>query len=193
LVKLALLLDVPKKSNSMKNDRTLTLNQGIISQLHIKATLVALFASVAFPFLVHFLPPVQGTPMGAFVLAMFYAPLVAVLVTRFHVALVVAVAAPILNALITGHPHWAIVPVLTIELSLFVTFVFLLNKYNKINWFSAPLAYVAAKSISALLIALFPIILNANPVDFWVNSISNGTIGIIILTIINILIIRHKS
>lgn len=176
----------------MKNDRTLTLNQGILSQLQIKATLVALAAGVAFPFLVHLLPPVQGTPLGAIILAMFYAPFIAVLVSRYHVALIVAIVAPTLNALITGHPNWAIVPILTIELSMFVTFVFLLNKYNKINWFSAPLAYLAVKTISALLIGLFPILLNANPVDFWVNSVSNGTIGILILTIINFLIIRNK-
>lgn len=177
----------------MKNDRTLTLNQGIFSQLQIKATLVALVGSVAFPFLVHFIPAVQGTPVGAIILAMFYAPLIAVLTSKLHVALIVAMVAPLLNALITGHPNWAIVPVLTIELSLFVTFVFLLNKNNKINWLSAPLAYLAVKTISALLIAVFPFILGVNPVDFWVNSITNGAVGIAILTLVNILILKWKS
>jgi hypothetical protein len=177
----------------MKNDRTLTLNQGILSQLQVKATFVAVTASVAFPFLVHLLPPVQGTPMGAIILAMFYAPFIAVLLSKYHVGLIVAMVAPLLNALITGHPNWAVVPVLTLELTVFVSFVYLLNKYSKINWFSAPLAYLAAKTISATVIAIFPFVLGVHPVDFWVNAVSTGLVGIVILTIINILVIRHRS
>jgi hypothetical protein len=177
----------------MKNDRTLTLNQGILSQLQVKATFVAVTASVAFPFLMHLLPPIQGTPMGAMILAMFYAPLVAVLVSRYHVGLIVAILAPMLNALIIGHPNWAFVPILTLELSMFVTFVYLLNKYNKISWFSAPLAYLAVKTISALIIALFPFLLGVHPVDFWMSSVSTGVVGILVLTLINVLIIKYKS
>ena len=178
----------------MKNENTLTIFPGIWSKWQIKTTLLALVASVAFPFLIHLIPPVQGTPIGAMLLAMFYAPFIAVLVSRLHVGLIVALVAPILNSLITGHPNWSIVPILTIELTLFVSVVYLINKQNnKIKWLSAPIAYLVVKTISAALILLFPVLLNVQPADFWINSISNGVIGIVVLTIINILIIKFKS
>lgn len=176
----------------MKDIRTISLSQGIFSQLQIKATLVALIASVAFPYLVHLFPPVQGTPVGSIVLAMFYAPLLAVLFSRYHVALIVAIFAPALNALIIGMPGLAMVPVLTFELILFVSIVHLLNKHTNVKWFGAALAFLAAKFVSAMTIGLFPVVLNANPVDYWTSSVITGIVGIIILTIMNFLAIRHK-
>lgn len=177
----------------MKNDKTIALHQGVLNQLQVRTTLIALVGSVATPFLAHMLPAYHGTPVGAILLAMFYAPLVAVMVSRFHVGLIVAALAPLLNVLITGHPDWSIAPILTIELTLFVSFVYLMNKHRKISWLSAPLAYIGAKTVSSLLIALFPALLAVNPIDFWTNSISNGAVGLAVLTMINIGILKIKS
>lgn len=177
----------------MKNNKTIVLDQDVLSRLRIRATLIALVGGIATPFLAHMLPAYHGTPVGAILLAMFYAPLVAVLVSRFHVGLIVAALAPLLNVLITGHPDWVIVPILTIELTLFVTFVYLLSRQGKISWLSAPIAYIATKTVSSAAIAIFPVLLSVNPVDFWMNSIVNGSVGLAVLTAINLAVLKLKS
>jgi len=177
----------------MKNTKSIALEQGVLSRIRIRATLIALVGGVATPFLAHMLPAYNGTPVGAILLAMFYAPLVAVLVSRFHVGLIVAALAPLLNVLITGHPDWSIAPVLTIELILFVSFVYFLSRQKAIGWLSAPVAYIAAKTVSTAAIAVFPAILNVNPADFWLNSIVNGSAGLAVLTAINIAALKLRS
>ena len=165
-----------------------------IDSLRIKAIIVALAGSILAPFIVHLFPPYQGVPLGAMLLPMFIAPFVAVLVSRFHVGLIAALLAPSLNALVTGHPDWVFIPVLTFELTVFVAITYLLNKNNLIHWVSAPLAYIAAKTVSSLTIWLFPAFLpQAAPVDFWLSSISNGLTGLVLLTLINVAVIKWKS
>ena len=74
-----------------------TLSTRRLQTLQIPHTLIILAATMLLPVLFHLIPPVRDVPMGARLLPLFYAPLVAVLLFRPHVGLIAAALAPMLN------------------------------------------------------------------------------------------------
>ncbi|MGK7394732.1 MAG: hypothetical protein ACNS62_09165 [Candidatus Cyclobacteriaceae bacterium M3_2C_046] len=178
----------------MKSIRTISLQKDFSSRFQLKATLIMLAVGISLPFLFHLIPAFQGTPMGAILLPMFYAPFIAVILFRYHVAIITALLAPLANYLVTGHPHVELMTVLTFELAIFVSAAYLLNKYNQIRWITAPLSFLIAKVASAVLIALIPVLLvQASAVDFWINSVTTGLVGMVVLLLINFLVLKVKS
>lgn len=77
----------------------------IITNMEIKQIVSILICSVLFPFLIHFIP-YQSRPIGAVLLPMFFAPLLAVIFFRLHVSVLTALLAPALNYFITGMPRF---------------------------------------------------------------------------------------
>ena len=153
--------------------------------LQLQAVVVFTIAAFLFPFLVHLISPAQGIPLGARLLPMFYAPLVAALLYRYHVAVIAALAGPLLNYWVTGHPLPSMLLTLTLELVLFVSIVFLLrNKRGVMPWILAPLAYILALGFAALIKGLG----EAQAWDFFSQAISTGWMGVIILWMINLII-----
>jgi len=90
--------------------------------------------SVISPFMIHLIPPIGGVPIGAIVLAMSYAPLIAIVLFRFHVAMITALLSPLLNSLITGYPKPEIIAILTFELILFSICAYLINRKWRHFW-----------------------------------------------------------
>ena len=166
----------------------LSLNSNFSSTL--KTTAWALPVAIALPILVHLAPPYNGFPMGAYLLPMFYMPIVALIAYRLPVALLLAILAPPLNFLISGNPHWGLMAMLTLELVIFtlLAYVFLLQRI--IKWIAAPLAFLGAKTISSALLIFIPLI-EANPGQFFSTSLNNATIGILILLAINIVCLKY--
>src|SRR3990172_7405742 len=70
--------------------------------VQVPATIVTISLMIALPFLVHLAPPVGGIQMGAIMLPIFYAPLVAIFLFHPAVSIVAAMLAPTINLLVTG-------------------------------------------------------------------------------------------
>lgn len=147
--------------------------------------------AVFFPFLVHLIPPQNGIPIGAHLIPMFYIPFVALVWYRLPLALVIAAFAPIINFLLTGNPQWGFLAVLTLELLVF-TFVANGLLKTKMQWVTAPVSYLGAKTVSSLLLVFVPL-LPAEPLDFMLASVTNAVPGLIVLLIINVLVLRFKQ
>ncbi len=159
-----------------------------------KATLVVTVCTLLLPIIFHMFPPIYGTPVGALFLPIFYAPFVALIFYRPHVGLLAGIIAPFLNHLITGQPALHIASVLSFELVLFVLIAAYLLKIMKGYFITAPLAYLLTKILSSSALAVFGWVpYNMSGTDFFVNSISNGIGGIIILGLINYFAVKIKS
>ncbi len=170
----------------MEQNITLQQKQG----LQVKQTVLILAATMLTPFFVHLFPPIGNVPLGAQLLPMFYAPFIAVIFFRKHVALLAALLAPTLNYLITGFPSVQLVTILTFELLLFVQIVSLLNNYEKLAYVKAPLAYVLTKIVSSTLLLTAPDLIGTSGFDFFLTSVSTASLGLVVLLIISIVVKR---
>lgn len=105
----------------------------------------AVAASVAIPFAVHLLP--AGSSVGAALLPIFWAPLLAAAFFGPVPAVAAAVLAPVLNHLVTGMPPEFIVPGLTAELIVFVAVLFVAHRSDRLkrSLVVAPIAYLVAR------------------------------------------------
>ena len=159
-----------------------------------KATLVITVCTLLLPFIFHLFPPIYDTPVGALFLPIFYAPFVALIFYRTHVGLLAGALAPLINHLVTGQPVLHVASVLSFELVIFVLIAAFLLKTLNGFFVTAPLAYFLTKVVSSISLTLVDWVpYNLSGTDFFVNSISNGVGGIIILGIINYFAIKIKS
>ncbi|MCC5938016.1 MAG: hypothetical protein JJU34_12110 [Lunatimonas sp.] len=154
----------------------------------VKTSAAWLVAAVIFPILVHLIPPYQGIPIGAYLLPVFYIPLIALWLSGWKTAIFITILAPLVNFFLTGSPQSGIMGMLTIEVLLF-TGMAALWMTTPVRWAAGPLSYVGAKVISSTLLILWPI-LPASPWEFFTNSLQNGAPGILILLLLNLLLVR---
>lgn len=144
---------------------------------------IVLFGTVAIPLLIHLIPASGPVPIGARLLPIFYAPLIATLLFRIHIGLIAAVLGPLLNYLLLGLPAPEILMPLTFELIIFVWTIYML----KGNWLMGPMAYLAAKVLSSSVMLLIPSFSpGPAPFDFFIQSITNAIPGLIVLLVIGI-------
>lgn len=121
----------------------------VIAQTKVVRTLslaaVAVAASVAVPFVVHLFP--GGQAVGATLLPIFWAPLLAAYFFGPVPALVAALAAPAANHAVTGMPPAFLLPSLTAELAVFVGLVLLAlhAPAARRSPLVAPVAYLVAR------------------------------------------------
>lgn len=152
-------------------------------KLQVKETVLILAASVTLPFLVHLVPPIRGIPLGARLLPIFYAPFIAVILFKPHVAIIAGLFSPILNSLFTGYPLPEIIAVLTIELVVFSVISYLIQRRWRDFRGTAPLAYLAALlSVSCLLRSM----------EFFISTAFNALPGIAVLALMNIFLLRLR-
>lgn len=153
---------------------------------------IVLALSVLFPVLIHILPVPDDARLGARLLPMFYAPLLAALLGRTPTAVIVALAAPWLNLLLTHHPAPRGAVVMMLQLLVFVGALRLLTKSMGLRWFLAAPAYLLGLGASLLLLVFFPDLNNGRPVVAWaMNTVTMALPGIAILVFINWLIFRQ--
>lgn len=114
--------------------------------LLISVTVVTVALTFVLPLLFHLLPS-SGIPLGARLLPIFYAPLLAALLFPPVVALSASLIAPLLNHTLTGNPPLPVAAQLSAELLVFTGVVLLLRR----RWPQLPvialLAYVAARVV----------------------------------------------
>lgn len=160
-------------------------------KLQVKETYIMLTATIFIQFVVHLIPPINGVPLGAILLPMFYIPLIALIFYKFHVGLLAAVLGPIINYSLTGSPNLEIVSLITLELIVFVLVLsFLLN--NKINKVSALIAILSAKLASWFVFTTLPLSSEFST-SFFVQSFINAIPGIFVLALMNLLLLYIKD
>ena len=157
--------------------------------LQIPAALVTLGFMWLFPFLVH-LVPVSGTvPIGARLLPIFYAPLLAAWLFHPIVGLASSLLMPFINHAFTGMPTFNVAVMTSIELSVF-SIVLLALKKRWSHWpVLAPLAIIAGKAVSTLLLFVFPLV-QASPWAYLTSSVANAVPGLLVLLALNLVLIR---
>lgn len=158
----------------------------------IPATLVTIAATVALPFLVHLLPPVNGTPVGAVLLPLFIAPFVALYLFHPAAALVAALVTPSINRALTGQPTAEMAVLLTVELTVFTVVALLLKSRWPRSVVNAPAAYLAAKVVAAIVLSLTALI-PALPLGYLTSSVVNALPGLAILLVVNLLLVRRVA
>lgn len=175
------------------SSRVSSLSLEIARKAQLLATLAMTALGFLLPFAIHFFPTFQGTPVGAMFIPMFYMPFIASLFFRFHVGFIAAALAPVLNYAITGHPTVNLVTILTIEMSAFVFVAYILNHQIFIKYISAPLSYLIVKVFSLALLMVIPSLIAIPPLDFFINSVTTAVPGIIVLTLLNLILVKIKK
>lgn len=160
--------------------------------LQIPHTLIILAATMLLPFIFHLIPPVSDVPMGARLLPLFYAPLVAVLLFRAHVGLIAAALAPMLNYLLTGRPEFGLVTLLSLELVTFAIFSLLALRMRLPVWLMVPVALVAAKIASFGLLHAMPHLSALSPAAYWQVTLVNAIPGMLVLMAIAWTVTRYR-
>jgi hypothetical protein len=170
----------------MSSVNTSVVSNTVIRNLQVVETIILLAASVLFQFLIHLIPS-SGTPLGAVLLAMFFAPLVAVIFFKAHTALIVGILSPVLNYFITGSPRAEILPLMTIELVLFVSCLYLLFSISRIKKISALFAVIISITLSPFIVSLFGSY-NGNVI----HSLTTAVPGILLLSLLNYFLVLKK-
>lgn len=149
---------------------------------------IVLFLALAFlaPYVVHFIPSWDDSPIGAKLLPIFYAPLIAALTRKAHVSIAVAMMAPWLNHVLIGMPSVGMAIIMTVELVIFSSVVErLARKYKGQAWLG-PVSFLLAKPVSLLVLSLVPGFLTGIPsVTQFFNSVVNAWPGLAILALLS--------
>lgn len=159
----------------MTGTNSIAVRSTLVNKLQVKETLSILAFSILIPYLIHFIPT-SGNPVGAVLLPIFIAPFIAVVFFKWNTAVITALLSPMLNYVVTGNPHFAIVGVITTELVLFVAISSLLLKVNGLKYAAAPIALVFAMFVGQILfssVSHFEVILAA------------GLPGIVLISMVN--------
>jgi hypothetical protein len=184
---IAILLMPPSRTIAIARPLPRFLTISLARELGILLTL-----SVLFPFLVHVLPVPESSRLGARLLPMFYAPLLAALWGRKQTGWLVALLAPWLNWALTGHPAPLGAIVMMIQLLVFVVMVPPLLTVKFARWFVAVPAYIAGMAASLLAAVIFPDLIGGRPPFTWVvNSVVFGLPGVAALVVITALVLRY--
>ena len=149
---------------------------------------LAVFLGLAMlsPWVVHFIPSWDYGPIGAKLLPIFYAPLIAALTGRGQVAVGVALLAPWVNHFLFGMPARPIAILLTIEMAGFtIVATWLASRWSGQAWLG-PAAYLAAKPLSFLTLLLFPSILPAlSAATYAASSTIQAWPGLVVLALLS--------
>jgi hypothetical protein len=141
------------------------------------------------PFLIHFIPFSGIVPLGARLLPIFYAPLVAAWIFHPVVAIASSLLMPFINHSFTGMPTFNVAVMLSMELSVFsLVLMIYKNRYPHLP-ILAPFAVVAGKAVSALLLFFIPLV-SLLPWAYFTSSVTNAIPGLLILLALNLMLAR---
>jgi hypothetical protein len=160
---------------------TATLNQRVVRTLSL--TGVGLLAAYALPLLVHSLPNSSPVPLGAQLLPIFFASLVLIVRGAPLAALITAIAAPSINAQLTGMPAGPMLPLLSVELLVFSGLLIAAAQLSpKVVPYLGPFAYLLAALSARLLLNT-----GAAPLLTLQNALNNAWPGLLLLLAIGAL------
>jgi len=157
--------------------------------LQFPAALVTLGLMWLFPFLVHLIPVSGPVPLGAQLLPIFYAPLLAAWLFNPIVGIASGLLMPFINNAFTGTPTLEVAVLTSIELSVFSLIFLVFNKSRGRLPLLAPLAVIIGKIVSALLLSIFPIV-PLSPWGYFSSSVISAVPGLLILLALNLALVR---
>jgi len=167
---------------------------GLLAQKRVRvaaATLLTVIAALLLPLLVHLLPASGGVPLGARLLPIFYAPLLASVFFGPVASLAASALVPLANLALTGRPPLPVATQLSAELLIFTAVVLGLGRRWPRFAFAAPLAYVVARSVTFL--ALTPASVTTG--GAWAAlfaSLGTALPGIVVLALLNVVAVRLR-
>ncbi len=170
----------------------LAINSETMEKFQVKETALLLGGSVLLQFIIHLVPSYGSVPLGAILLPMFYAPLIAAVFFKPHVAVLTGILTPILNYALTGFPVPANGAVLTVELLVFALAASFMLRNYRVKKASALLALLCAKAASWVVFVSFPIA-GAFTSGFFIQSFVNAIPGIFILSLLNIFLVHNRE
>ena len=157
-------------------------------------TTLTLAGMVLLPILVHLIPFSGAYPLGAYLLPMFIAPLVAAFYVSPVGLILAALLAPMINSLLTGMPQPPILYFVTGELIVFSILVFWIVQKEKTFFGFSVLAFLVAK-----LAVMVPQILILNGgfdlsvLGQYLNGLAISIPGILILFVVERLLLRRQQ
>lgn len=163
-----------------------TLNRKYIYDFSVK-TAATVTGMVLLPILVHLIPFSGAAPLGAYLLPMFVAPLVAVFYLSPAGLVLAALLAPVLNHFLTGMPTSAVLPGLIAELVLFSLLVW---------WLVQKFPGIAGTSVLALISSKFAVWIvgwllgSSVSVGLIFSGILRAVPGLLVLLILELLLRR---
>ncbi len=173
-------------SSQMKTS-TINSENSLWQKSQLSEIVVLLGLSVTVPFLIHLFPIWGALPLGAYLLPMFYAPLLAALFCRIHVGVVVCLFGPWLNMQLTGQPESTFAILLTAQLLVFYVLLkgLTFRGRSQRQWYFGPLSFLATKGLIMVLLLIFPTFLTRiSPFEFFLNSTIYAFPGLVIISLI---------
>jgi hypothetical protein len=157
--------------------------------LQIPAVIITLGLMWLLPFLIHLIPFTGIIPLGARLLPIFYAPLLAAWLFHPVVGIFSSLLMPFINHAFTGMPAFNVAMMLSVELCIF-SFVLTIykNRYPRLPLI-APFAVIAGKFVSALLLFIIPLV-PFSPWEYFSSSIFNAIPGLLVVLAINLALNR---
>jgi hypothetical protein len=119
--------------------------------IQVSGAILTIGLMVGLPFIVHILPGIGNTPLGAILLPIYYAPLTAIFLFHPAVSVFAGLVVPYLNFLLTGQPIMAIAPALSVELVIFSIAIYEINKRNITKFWVTLTAFGLAKLGSGII------------------------------------------
>lgn len=157
--------------------------------LQIPATLITLGLMWLVPFLIHLIPFSGTVPLGARLLPIFYAPLLAAWLFHPVVGIAASLLMPFINHAFTGMPTFNVAVMLSVELGVFsLILIIYKNRYPRLSLL-APFAVIAGKTVSALLLFVVPLV-PLSPWAYFTSSVVNAIPGLLVLLAINLTLIH---
>ncbi len=157
--------------------------------LQIPAALITLGLMWLVPFLIHLIPFSGTVPPGARLLPIFYAPLLAAWLFNPMVGIASSLLMPFINYAFTGMPAFGMAVMLSVELSVFSLVLSIYKNRYPQQPLLAPLAVIAGKFISALLLLVIPLV-PLSPWNYFTSSVVNAIPGLLVLLALNLTLIR---
>ena len=157
--------------------------------LQIPAVIITLGLMWLVPFLLHLIPFTGIIPLGARLLPIFYAPLLAAWFFHPTVGIFSSLLMPFINHAFTGMPTFNVAVMVSVELCVFsLVLMIYKNRYPRLP-LVAFFAVISGKIVSSLLlffIALVPL----SPQEYFISSIVNAIPGLLVIVVINLVLKR---
>lgn len=142
------------------------------------------------PFLVHLIPWGGVRPLGVYMLPVFWTTFVAVYFYGALPGLAIGLVTPLVNLALTGLPAFRSLGPMGLEVVFFTGAAALLVARWPGFWFTAPLAWVAAKALTIAGQFFVPAFEYAGqPLAHLLRSTGNGLAGLGVLAVINVLLV----
>ncbi len=160
------------------------------TRVQVPATILTLGLMWMLPALVHQIPFSQPTPLGAYLLPIFFVSLFAAWFFDPWVSVVASLLQPLLNHITIGMPTFNVAILLSLELVLFSLMVIKFREYKGLRSFVAPFAVVVAKLGSMILVAAVPSLAKTHFFVFFAHSVKVALPGIFLLWLFNLVLVR---